>query len=819
MRPFLSLSLVLATACVSAQAYAQSPNVPEDERKGFTALIQDDLHHDISFLASDHLQGRMSMQPGDDLAVQWIAGQFAKAGFDPIAIRANGLPSYEQSFDIIEYRPDRANSTVTMMRGGQPTVWHAPEAFGAFKHPVNITAPVVFAGYGITAPGMNYDDYANIDAKGKIVLIFDHEPQENDPQSVFYGIGNTKYATTRVKLLNAQMHGAVAVLVVAEPNRKHPTNAERAARIGGSLQRATPLALQAIDDDELKIPLVTVNDDVAKALLATSGTTGSDLQTKIDTDLKPEGLILPDTSVSLHLRNVSEDSGTINNVVALLKGSDPQLSPETIIISAHHDHDGTAPCPAGKDGVDQTGQPTPSGPDCVETWHGADDNASGTAGVIALARAFGANGAKPRRSILFVVFAGEERGLLGSYWMAQHPLRPLSTTRAMINFDMIGRDEKASPQTDGLMDIPADTSNRLNLVGAEYSPEYAKVVAGEDNTGVNLLLDDRFDHDAALNVLFRSDQFPFLLRNVPAMWWFTGFHPDYHHITDTAEKIDYAKMTKILELAYLTSWRFANDASTPAFVENPVPPPPAPAASADAPAPAADQPAPPRHHRPIIPVSIAPTTIEASPAAASAVEPADTHQPVAPVALPAAAPASAVPPVAAPVTTTTTVQSAPVQTAPVSVPASAVVAPPEPSTRPASSQTVTTTTTVVAAPIATSTPVVDSPPAETPVHHRRRAITPVQIQATTGEAGEPATGDPASTISTTPQPVAPITVNTTGTDTTGTATNAGSAVRPPVAAVALAPGQVSKPVGTTPLVTPVKLGGKQPGQDEYDDPQ
>ncbi len=812
MRHFLSLSLVLATVCVSTQTYAQSPNVPEDERKGFNALTQSDLHHDISFLASDHLQGRMSMQPGDDLAVQWIAGQFAKAGFDPVAIRANGMPSYEQSFDIIEYRPDRANSTVTMMRNGQSTVWHAPEAFGAFKHPVNITAPVVFAGYGITAPGLNYDDYANIDVKGKIVLIFDHEPQENDPQSVFYGIGNTKYATTRVKLLNAQMHGAVAVIVVAEPNRKHPTNAERAARIGGSLQRATPLPLQAIDEDELKIPLVTVTDDVGKALLATSGATGGDLQTKIDTDLKPQSLALPQTTVSLHLRNVSEESGTLKNVVALLKGSDPQLSSETIIISAHHDHDGTAPCPAGKEGVDQAGQPTPAGPDCVETWHGADDNASGTAGVIALARAFGANGAKPRRSILFVVFAGEERGLLGSYWMAQHPLRPLSTTRAMINFDMIGRDEKASPQTDGLMDIPVDTTNRLNLVGAEYSPEYARVVADEDNTGINLVLDDRFDHDSALNVLFRSDQFPFLLRNVPAMWWFTGFHPDYHHITDTAEKIDYAKMTKILELAYLTTWRFASDASAPAFVENPAAPASAaPAVTADAPA--ADQPAPPRHHRPIIPVSIAPTTLEAAPAPPAA-EPVDAHPAAASVALPAAEPTSAAaPPVPAPVTTMTVVPSAPVQASPVAAPASAVVAQQQPSTPPASSQTVTTTTTVISSPIISPPPVVDPAPAPAVVHRRRRAITPVQIQATTGEAGIPATGDPDAPTTIGAQPVAPITVNTTGI----TATPSGGAARPPVAPVALAPGQVSAPVGTPPPVTPVKLGGKQPGQDEYDD--
>ena len=118
----------------------------------------------------------------------------------------------------------------------------------------------VFAGFGITAPELGYDDYATIDAHGKIVLIFDHEPQEDDPRSIFNGTGNTRYATTRVKVMNAQAHGAVAVLVVAEPNRKHLTNAERHTRIGSSAVRAIPLPLQAIQDDEVHIPSAIVLD-------------------------------------------------------------------------------------------------------------------------------------------------------------------------------------------------------------------------------------------------------------------------------------------------------------------------------------------------------------------------------------------------------------------------------------------------------------------------------------------------------------------------------------------------------------------------------
>ena len=559
-----SVLLPALTLLATLPALAQSA-IPANQRTGFATIQQIELRTDLTYISSDELKGRLSLQPGDELAVKWIADQFAAAGLKPGSTDAAGKPSYLQPFTLVEYRPDRAASTITITRSGKETVLHAPQALGTYKAAVDITAPVVFAGFGITAPELGYDDYAGLDAKGKIVLLFDHEPQEDDPHSIFNGTGNTRYATSRVKILNAQAHGAVAVLLVAEPNRKHLTNAERAGRIGSSAARPVPIPLQAIADDEIHIPLATVLDAVAVELFGASGTTPSDAQTAIDHDLKPQSRPLPDATVSLHLRNTSEHTGVTNNVVALLPGSDPKLAPETILYSAHHDHDGWGEC------TDPAHPPVSVPPDphpCPQIWHGADDNGSGTVGVVALARAFAANPVKPKRSILFVVFASEERGLLGAYWMAAHPLRPLATTRAQINFDMIGRDEAASPQTDGLIEIPKDTTNRLNLIGALYSPDYDKTVK-EINAAIGLTLDDRFDHESALNVFFRSDQFPFVLHNIPAFWWFTGFHPDYHHTTDTVDKIDFPKMQKILQLAYLTGWKFATEPKTPKFIANP----------------------------------------------------------------------------------------------------------------------------------------------------------------------------------------------------------------------------------------------------------
>jgi hypothetical protein len=546
-----AICFVAGVAVVSAvaivPALAQEKVAPQLVT-GFDSIKAETLRTDLTFVASDALQGRMSLQPGDEAAIQWIALEFAKAGLKP----ANG-DSYLQAVPLIEYRGDRARSYVALKRGGAAEKqWKFPDAYGAFRADVNVTAPLVFAGYGITAPELHYDDYQGIDVHGKIVLLFDHEPQETDPNSIFNGTGNTRYATTRVKVLNAQAHGAVGVLIVGEPNRKHPSNQERAARIGGSVTRTVPIPAQSIADDEVRIPSAVVSDAIAAELLAGAGATPSELQSGIDRDLKTQSRTLPDTVVTIHFRNSATSEGSSYNVVGLLEGSDPSLAAETILITAHHDHDGI------------------SG---AEIWHGADDNGSGTVGVVALAHAFAENaratsGHKPKRSIVFVVFASEERGLLGAFYMAAHPLRPLATTRAMINFDMIGRNETESDQTKGLIEIPADTTNRLNLIGALYSPDYNRTIVTE-NKFVSLDLDDRFDHESALNVFFRSDQFPFVLHNVPAFWWFTGFHPDYHHTTDTAEKINYVKMAKILKLAYLSGYEFADEATPPKFIESP----------------------------------------------------------------------------------------------------------------------------------------------------------------------------------------------------------------------------------------------------------
>ena len=511
----------------------------QDHEKAFAELNERRLRADLTFLTAEPLKGRLSLERGSEVALHWIVSEFTKAGLQPAA---NG--SYLQPVPLIEFRSDREKSGVTISRNGAKKTYRGTDASASFPKNARIQGGVVFAGFGITAPELQYDDYAGLDVKGKVVLIFDHEPQEDNAASIFSGKGNTRYAGTYVKLKNAQQHGATAVMLMPEPNRKHPSNEERRARIPGSAVRNSRLPQQTLAESEIQIPLVGLSEALGKELVAATGRSAGEIHADIDRDLKPRSKVLPDVTVDIEIVNAEMKRAESYNVVGLLEGTD--LKQETILLTGHFDHDG----PAFNLGA---------------LFPGADDNGSGTVGVVALAHAFMKAGVKPRRSILFAVFAAEERGLLGSYHYANQPLRPIKGTRAVINFDMIGRNETASTQTDGLIEIAADTSNEMNLVGAYYSPDYAQAVE-RANERVGLRISKKWDMEPALNVFFRSDQYPFVLKDIPAMWWFTGFHPEYHQVTDTVDRINFPKMVKVLKLAYWSSLDFANTAKPPRFV-------------------------------------------------------------------------------------------------------------------------------------------------------------------------------------------------------------------------------------------------------------
>jgi len=497
------------------------------------------LRADLAFLTSTPLAGRLSLTPQADIAALYIAAEFQKAGLRP----AYG-DTFLQQFPLVAYRSDAAARRLAVTHDGHTTQFQGGADFsGSFYREAHVEAPLAFVGYGITAPEYHYDDYADIDVKGSIVVMFDHEPQEDDPNSVFAGTGQTVHWGRVPKMRNAQRHGALAVLIAAEPLRKHGALVGTAAR--GPVQNGQPLRASAPPqslDDPTQIPVFSIGDATLAELLAASGRSPADLQRAIEAKLQPQSRKLAETIVSLDTANAEERRGTSLNVVGVLEGSDPALASDTVMLTAHYDHLGVV-----------------NG----HLYPGANDNASGTAAVIELARRMAA-GPRPKRTVMFAVFGSEEELMLGSFYYAMHPLRPLNRTRAVLNLDMIGRNEAHIPQSEGAIEIAADTSNNINLVGGRYSPDLVASIR-RANRSIGLNLETKFDRDHVLNTLYRCDHLPFLLAGVPAVWLFGGFHPGYHEPSDTMDLLNYPKILKVIELAQRAASELADGTAPPRF--------------------------------------------------------------------------------------------------------------------------------------------------------------------------------------------------------------------------------------------------------------
>src|SRR3990167_1531681 len=316
-QPAISKTKIILSAITFGLALSQSARcatteqLPENVKTGWDTVKQNDIRKDLTYLTSDSMAGRLAATSGDEKATQWLVEQFRQAGLKP----GNG-DNYLQTFNVIEYQPDFKNTIVQLERDGKTVSWKKPQVFTEFHRNLDVSGDVVFAGYGITAPALNYDDYRNIDVKGKLVLIFEHEPQERDANSIFNGTGNTPYATTRVKAMNAQQRGAIAVLIAPEPNRKHPSNADRRARIGGAIKRKTPLPEMVLENDELQIPVVVLSDQAAKVIAGKL--TLSALQMAIDKNLQPQSQPVAHATVTVHERVVSSKKVATSNVVGVL---------------------------------------------------------------------------------------------------------------------------------------------------------------------------------------------------------------------------------------------------------------------------------------------------------------------------------------------------------------------------------------------------------------------------------------------------------------------------------------------------------------------
>jgi hypothetical protein len=377
--------------------------------------------------------------------------------------------------------------------------------------------PIVFAGYGIAVPEVGYDDYGRVDVAGKAVLIFSHEPQESNVNSRLNGTRPMPQTTLAAKAGLARAKGAKMLIVVADPS--HRTDDGQFSLFGGDP-----------DAEDHGIPVLRIRRQEAQPLLDAWQLDG--VARLIDTDLVPRSRAIDDGKVD-YVEHLAKNRRTVRNVVGVLPGSDPVRAKEAIVIGAHYDHVGLG----GRLSV----APARMG----EIHNGADDNASGKAAIIEIARAAVAERTRFPRSLVFVAFAGEERGLLGSAHYTTAPHAPIDRTIAMLNLDMVGR-----------------ARGSVDVSGLEVSPSMeSDLSAAVKASGVDLRI--RREGPGA----GRSDDYNFIVRRVPAINFFTGFHGDYHRPDDDWEKVDTAGTSQVAKLALELAASLANRESRPEFIQ------------------------------------------------------------------------------------------------------------------------------------------------------------------------------------------------------------------------------------------------------------
>lgn len=479
----------------------------------------------IFYLASDSLKGRNTPSPELDTAARYIANVFQSSGLRPI----NGSYFEKVALGMIGLRED---NHLKITKENVERSYAIKTEFTPFDMTANkeVKAPIVFAGYGITAPEYKYDDYSGIDVRGKVVFVLRHEPGEEDSSSVFDGKKATKYSNVADKVKIAIEHGAVGVMVVTDP-LNHTSLTPRGFP-WPSLSRTIPrdaLPITLLTDEKEKVPVLHVGTEVIAQLFG-SVEALKKLQVEIDSARRPHSFEIPGTQASMKTSTSIRDMPT-QNVIGYLEGSDPKLKNEVLIIGAHYDHVGyQKEHEPGKDYI----------------YNGADDNASGTTAVLAIAQAFGRLSRKPKRSILFMTYAGEEKGLFGSRSYVDKPLLPLEQTVAMLNLDMVGRNSVDS----------------LWMVGQGRSPDLAQINSEENKEiGFKLVGDDK--------VIGGSDHMSFYRKNIPFLFYFAGFHPDYHQLTDHSDLINTVKLSKVARLAFRTAWRIASDDRKYRVIPNP----------------------------------------------------------------------------------------------------------------------------------------------------------------------------------------------------------------------------------------------------------
>jgi len=495
-----AVAFVIALTFVAA-APAQAPALAKADAARYLDTIKT--------LAAPDMEGRGAGTKGIERAAHLLERRYQSLGLDPA-----GIQGFFQPFTVTTGARLTANNGLTEEIGGKHRALKLNDDYVPFSFSSSgeVTGRIVFAGYGASADEFGYDDYSGLDVRGKIVVLLRYEPSGFAAKSGNQGL--TRHAALITKAINARNHGASAVVIV---NGKLGDGEEDLLTRFGSVS----------GPENAGILLVQVKNNVAQDWFAAPGKSLAGVQSQINAGTKPESFAFPESvSVTLDV-HVDTVRATVSNILAYLPGK----TDEYVIVGAHYDHLGYGN--ADSLAPSQIGQIHP----------GADDNASGTAGVLELARMFAPYKGKLTRGILFESFAGEELGLLGSAHWTEQPTRPLDKAVAMVNMDMIGRikDEK------------------VYVGGVGTGSTFQTILAAAQK-------DAPFHFEYSPGGYDASDHTSFVARKIPVLFFFSGLHSDYHKPSDTWDKINAPDAARLLDFIAVVIERLDTAAERPKFI-------------------------------------------------------------------------------------------------------------------------------------------------------------------------------------------------------------------------------------------------------------
>jgi hypothetical protein len=518
-----------------------SQRITDSEKK----ITASDLESYVSFLASPLLRGRKDGDDGLEIAAQYIASQAKIIGLKP----ANGQ-SYFQPYPVIKKSMDPAKTSIQIISENKDTVTMKDPFFQLVPTGPSdfiIDGEVVFAGYGINATKYKYNDFVNLNTEGKILLVMDRAPMSEDGKKCQFEEPNwTTSLNFQMKLTALMFSRAKAILFVPDPKSGYQSFSESSPRFTDYVNSSVTLKSEkeVVNTFMQTMPkVIFISRSVADAILKGTGHSLEQLQKNIDSTLTPNSFLVTDKQLKITEVTFKEEK-ILNNVAGYVEGDDPVMKNEVVVFSCHFDHIGV------------TG--TTVNP-------GADDDASGCAGLLTVANAFQSLDRKPLRSILFLWVSGEEIGLFGSKWYVNNPLFPLDKTIADLNLDMIGRVKGVADTTD---DNPMTGPNGVFVITDNQSRELIEIANEIDKKS---LLD--FDYSLSgrnhhLQLFSRSDHYNFVKKDIPILFFMSGLHTDYHTPGDVVEKIDFKKLELVTRTVYEIGFTVANK-KTRLVVDNP----------------------------------------------------------------------------------------------------------------------------------------------------------------------------------------------------------------------------------------------------------